>query len=148
MGLLIEIATADAGLVADDNDRPPQIIGPERRSADAAHPGQNRADGKIPGTNSNCSGRWTWPRSTLITPSRSRKSALPVISSAVFIRCARRLGVECCGSICVITRDLRQTFLLAERKLSGERPRGRLDPGSSSASLHHCCSLDLNQFNH
>jgi hypothetical protein len=31
MGLLIEIATADAGLVADDNDRPPQIIGPEPR---------------------------------------------------------------------------------------------------------------------
>ena len=31
MGLLIEIATADAGLVADDNDRPMQLIGPEPR---------------------------------------------------------------------------------------------------------------------
>ena len=31
MGLLIEIATADAGLVADDYDRPPQLIDPEPR---------------------------------------------------------------------------------------------------------------------
>ena len=29
MGLLIEIATADAGLVRDDHDRPMQLIRPE-----------------------------------------------------------------------------------------------------------------------
>ena len=31
MGLFIEIATADAGLVADDDDWPPQLIRPEPR---------------------------------------------------------------------------------------------------------------------
>ena len=31
MGLLIEIATADAGLVRDDHDRPMQLIRPEPR---------------------------------------------------------------------------------------------------------------------
>src|SRR5262249_17872391 len=29
IGVFIEVAAADAGLVGDDNDRPPQLIGPE-----------------------------------------------------------------------------------------------------------------------
>src|SRR5262249_29585241 len=46
---------------------------------------QKRASSKIPGTNSNWSGRWIKPRSTLITPSRSRKSALLCIVCPIYM---------------------------------------------------------------
>src|SRR5262245_64093947 len=45
---------------------------------------QKRANSKIPGTNSNWSDRWIYPRSTLITPSRSRKSALLCIAVPIY----------------------------------------------------------------
>src|SRR6516162_7874857 len=42
--------------------------------------GRRSSNSKIPGTNANWSDRWMEPRSTLMTPSRSRKSALLCIS--------------------------------------------------------------------